>query len=155
MIRGLAIWLSMLGTYLLLSGEVSRTELVAGACTATAATGFALLLRRAGSRAMALRVPWPRVVGRTLLALAADSARVGGALARAVWRRPERETSRISRQPFRAGSGPVDAGRRGVVILATSLAPNGFVLDEDGTAAGLLMHRLVPVPARPDPEWPV
>lgn len=155
MIRALATWLLLLGLYLLFSGELSRTELIAGAATAAAATLFALLLHRAGTRRLALRAPWPRVLGTTLAALAADSVRVGASLLRAILRPPAGPLGTVSRQPFRAGEGPVDAGRRGVVELATSLAPNGYVLDLDEAGAVMLMHRLVPVLPRPDAEWPL
>ena len=68
---------------------------------------------------------------------------------------------RIDRQPFRPGRDrPADAGRRSLVTLASSFAPNGFVLDIPpsvllGDAEILLMHRLAPSPPEPDAEWPV
>ncbi len=57
-------------------------------------------------------------------------------------------------QPFRRGSDdPAEAGRRALVTLGLSLAPNGYVVDF-ATGSGLLIHRLQPVPPQPDQDWP-
>jgi len=62
--------------------------------------------------------------------------------------------SKISVQPFDpGGANGRDAGRRAAVILATSLAPNAYVIRV--TQDALLMHQLVPVPDRTDEAWPV
>ena len=117
---------------------------------------YAGLRHRGKSRPMRLRGSWLRLVLLPTAAVAGDAARVGVHLLRAVLVPGSHMAGTISRQPFRPGNaGPADAGRRALVTLASSFAPNGFVLDvapsmllREGQA--LLMHRLAP--ARPDPD---
>jgi hypothetical protein len=58
------------------------------------------------------------------------------------------------RQPFDTGTAaPLDAGRRALVVLGASFAPNGIAV---GVAPGaLLLHRLDPRPPSPDRGWPL
>ena len=93
---------------------------------------------------------------RALIALATDTARVGVVLLRAILRRPQGAVGAVVRQPF-AGGGETarDAGRRGLVTLLASLAPNGFVLHVPGDDDALVLHRLARAPLSRDQAWPV
>lgn len=145
-------WGVLFALYLLLVGQVSAAEAVAGALTAAAAASLALLVRRLGSRAFQFRLAWLWEMRRPVRALFVDLVRIGRVLARALAGYSAAGT--VVRQPF-AGEGdvPFAAARCGVVTLAASFAPNGYVL---GIAPEtLLLHRLAPQPATADREWPM
>ena len=144
------------GFYLLFAGQVSMTETIAGLPAVLIAGGFWALQRRHRHRRLQYSgVPWPRVLLRPLAALGGDSLRLGAVLLRALFRGPAGAAGAVTRQPFRHGGGGAAAGRRALVTLAASLAPNGIVLDIDDKAGILSLHRLAPAPAQPDPMWPV
>ncbi len=154
MVTGLTAWVILAGLYFLFAGQFSPDE--AGAAAGTAAVGAIclVLIRAATTRHLSLAAPWHRVLGAPLAQLAPDTWRVGGALVRALAGGGHRGVA--TWQPFRhGGDDPADAGRRGLVVLAVSLAPNGYVLDLPENAGALLLHRLVPAPAQPDRTWPL
>lgn len=151
----ITVWIVLTCFYLLFAGQASVSEMIAGVPAAALATCIALLLRRARSRPLRLRAPWPRVVGRPLASLFPDAVRVGRVLLAALRRRPDGPVGMSSRQPFRHGDDDAaDAGRRGLVTLGISLAPNGYVLSIPDGQDVLLMHRLVPSAPDSDTEWP-
>lgn len=155
------VFLVSIGLYLLFAGQVSGTEVAAGVPAAGLIAAYAGLRHRGESRPMRLRGPWLRLVLAPLASVAGDAVRVGVQLLRAVFLPGSHVVGTVSRQPFRSGSaGPADAGRRALVTLASSLAPNGFVLDVAPSGLlpdehALLMHRLAPARPDPDGEWPV
>ena len=158
---GFIVFLVSTGLYLVFAGQVSGTETAAGVPTAGLVAAYAGLRHRGGSRPMRLRGPWLRLILSPTAAVAGDAVRVGVCLLRAVFVSGSHVAGTVSRQPFRSGSaGPADAGRRALVTLASSLAPNGFVLDVAPSELrpdehALLMHRLAPARPDPDREWPV
>jgi hypothetical protein len=139
------------GLYLLLAGEVSLSEIVAGVLAGLLATAVSLGLTIAAERQFALRAPWPRLAPRAAWALLRDIARVALALVEAA---AGGEGGMIARQPF-AGTGgePVAVGRRALATLFASIAPNGYVTEVTPTA--LELHRLAPAPPAADRDWPV
>ena len=155
-LRAAALWIVFLGVYLLFAGPVSASELIAGVPSAALITGFALLYRRTEERQMDLRAPWLRVILRSLGAVPGDAVRVGGALIGLLWHRRENHIGISTHQPFRHGDRtPTDAARRAIVVLGTSLAPNGYVLMMPRDSETMVLHRLVLTPPRPEREWPV
>lgn len=156
MLLGLTAWIIGFACYLLLAGQVSMTEIIAAIPSATAIAAFSLLLHRGAARRFSLRAPWLRILGRTSAALVGDTLRIGRTLLQVLWRRPQGAVGLATRQPFRPGGrDPRSAARRGLVTLATSVAPNGYVLDITPERDALLLHRLVPVPPQPDRDWPL
>lgn len=150
-----AVWCALAGLYLLFAGTVSATEIGAGLVLVTLTTLFMAVVHADRRRRLSL-VPVARVAWRPLLGLVTDSARVAGVLLRVLWRRPADAAGEVARQPFRQGGrDPRDAGRRGMVTLSASLAPNGYVLHMPEGEDVLVMHRLAKVPPSLDPEWPV
>ena len=158
MLLGPVAALIFFGIYILFAGQVSVTEIEAGAPAAVAAAGFTVLLHRVAEpeRAFRLKAPWLRVLGKPLAALFPDAVRVGRALLQALWRRPSSAVGLVVRQPFQEGGGdPASAARRGLVTLGSSLAPNGYVLGIPDEEEALLLHRLAAVPPDPDQRWPL
>ncbi len=147
-----------LGGYLLLAGSLTWTEAAAALAVAGAVAGFVAMQTLRQDRPVAAPLPPPRALGAALASLAADTVRVGAALARAVAGRPGDGEARW--QAFDPGADSAgDAGRRALVTVLTSLAPNGFVLDiapsslpEAGHA--MLLHRLAPAPPLSGRYWP-
>lgn len=138
---------------MLLAGSLSPSEAIAGLLATGIAAWYGALIRRRRSRPLALRVPWLHVAGGVVVAFVTDSGRVGAALARVLWRRPVGPVGRLGVQPFVVGGPDAAAvGRRGVVTLALSMAPNGIALgvQEDG----MTVHQLAPDDGKADTRWP-
>jgi len=156
-LRGLAGFASGLGLYLLLAGSVSRHELLAGVPAAAGLAALLIVLRlRQDGMVMVLPMPPRRVVLRTAVSLVTESWRVGAVLAASLVRPRVAAVGRISAVRLETGreERPRDRGRVGLVMLAVSLAPNGFVVDRD--AESLAVHHLAPMSRQPDDAlWPV
>ena len=140
--------------YLLFAGQLGTTELIAGGCVAIGFTCLQTVLRLREERRLSLPMPPARLFLKPFAALILDAGRVGQVLARAILRRPRSSVGTISPQPFRQGAEAQDRGREALVILATSLAPNGYSLERRPGDGGLLMHRLAAGRPSSDPEWP-
>ncbi len=140
--------------YFLLAGEVSTSETLAGAVVVVLGSSYAVALGKGASLSMAMQWRAIPALARATGTILPDTVRVGRVLLAVVLaRRPGRE-GLVREQPFRyGGDDPEDAGRRGVVITALSLAPNGYVvgIDEGGD---MLLHRLAAAPPSGEREWP-
>lgn len=101
---------------------------------------------------MRLDAPWGRLGIRVFASLARDVMVIGGALVRASM--GQKVHGFVQRQEFIVG-GRMEAGRRGEVILAASVAPNGFATRIAAKDGALMVHRLVSTPPREDRLWPV
>jgi hypothetical protein len=146
-----ARWVALSGLYLVLAGELSPSEIVAGVLAGLLATLVSLGLTAAAERQFSLRAPWYRLSVQTARAVVRDIFRVALALAAAA---TTGQGGMFARQPF-AGTGaePAAAGRRALATLFASIAPNGYVTEI--TATALELHRLAPAPPAADREWPV
>lgn len=145
------MWLALFAFYLLFAGAASGAEVGAAALVALVGCAFALYLCRQGHRPMQLKVPFAYLLWRVTVALARDTAKVGGALVRALL---GTISGVIQRQPFDpSDDSEEEVGRRALVIFSASIAPNSFVLEQDRVS--LLFHRLVPDPPKVDRRWPV
>lgn len=149
-------WALLTGLYLAFAGQAGAVEATAGLVAGLAGAVLSHAVRRAGERSFRLRgIPWGRVLGRPLLALAMDTVRVGGVLLRAVLRGPDRVRGAAVGQPFRHGRDePSAAARRGLATLAVSFAPNSYVLRIAGRRDQMELHRLAERPPSPDRDWP-
>ena len=140
-LRVCCIWVSFAAAYGLFAGQLSLTEAMAGVPAAVIVTVYVLVLRRRAERSLRLQAPWLRLVGRVVV--------------RALVRRPDGGVGRLMRQPLlQAGEAAVEAGRRGLVSLAASVAPNGFVVEIPARADAMVVHRLVDVPVAAEQAWP-
>ena len=152
----LAAGLALAVCYFLSASRLSVHELVAGAVAWSAAMGFVLRVR-SGARHRFKWTRWAWVGGRTLASVPADTLAVAGVLC-CIWRRrPPSRVGTIRRQAFRHGGGePADAGRRALVTLARSFAPNEFVIDVPDNGDWLRVHSLSSSsPPSKDRKWPV
>ena len=150
----IAVFVMSGGLYLLFAGQLSTTELIAGGCVAIGFTCLQTVLRLREERRLSLPIPPVRLLLKPIAALMLDAGRVAQVLVRVILRHPRGSVGTISPQPFREGDGAHDRGREAMVILATSLAPNGYTLERRPGDGGLLMHRLAEARPNRDPEWP-
>ncbi len=156
MVGGGVAWALLTGIYLVLAGQVSASEVVAGVVTGLVAALLSVAVRRDAGRQFRFRaVPWLVLLGRPALALVHDTARVGMALARAVLRGQDVHGA-VVRQAFaRGGADAQDAARRGLVTLGVSLTPNSYVLRILDERDEVRLHRLAERKPSPSREWPL
>jgi hypothetical protein len=153
-VRLLLAWVTLFALYLLFAGQASRAEVCAAALAALVGIGLQLYVRLRSDRTIRLAAPWLTLAGRTGASLGRDTVLVGGALVRAAVGGAVR--GRTQSQAFDpGGDAPEAAGRRALVTLAASVAPNGFVWRPASEDGRLLVHRLVPTPPAEDTRWPV
>ena len=131
--------------YLLFAGQLSTTEAIAGVPVSLGTALYAYALRRTASRPLGLAAPWGRLMLSVAKSIVLDTGRVAAVLIRG-----GHGTS--DRQPFHAGAAP-EVGRRALVTLALSLAPNGFVTEIGPDE--LMLHRLTSHAPNPDRAWPL
>lgn len=145
--------LILCGMYLLFAGQIDTAEIIAGLPAVALAAVFAAGQSRQARRRYALIAPWPRLLLQAGRALARESWLVGAVLLGTLWRRSAGPRGAITAEVFEpGGDDPVSAGRRALATLERSLAPNGFAVAFRPGA--ILLHRLAPAPASPNPEWP-
>ncbi len=155
LVRPVLLLCALLLLYAAFAGSVDTHEILAGIGCLVLVGGLVVVLHRGERRKLALRPPL-RVFLRVVSALLADTLRVGRVLCAAILRRPDGRAGTIDTVAFRHGDQrPDEAGRRAVVVLAASLAPNGFVLAAPRGRDELVMHRLAPSPDPAGREWPV
>jgi hypothetical protein len=152
---GAICWPLLALSYFLFAGQVDAHETIGGLPAALAAAAFAVALQRRGERRFGLRAPWGRLIAAVLVALPIDCGRVGGVLLRTLWRRPAGPLgARLAQAFVPGGKDAPSAGRRAIVALAASVAPNRYVLGCERSGQ-LVLHELAPAPAPRDPMWPV
>lgn len=141
--------------YFLLAGEISGGEAIASLVVIVIALFYAAALANTRSVPMQLGLRGVATLGRSLIGVVPEMARVGRALVRAIGGGPAGVQGTVVHVPFRFGALTAeDIGRRAAVVTAVSLAPNGIALGMDHEADELIVHQLVPQPIGGDREWP-
>jgi hypothetical protein len=135
----IATWFLLLGLYLVLAGQTSTDEVVAGALAAATATLLLIIERHVATRQFAFRgLPWLRIVGDGARALMIDTLRVASTLMSL-----STPSGTIVREPFL--SHDRDEAARGlcaVLGLSMSIAPNAYVIEVLLPRHELMQHRL-------------
>jgi hypothetical protein len=154
--RAAATTVLLFAMYFALAGTISASEVLASAI-AVAIAGTAAWAHLRVSPRMLLKAPWLRMAASVARALASDSAQVGKRLLTALWKSPVGPAGLVAEQPFEAGvsSDPAERGRRALVTLAASIAPNRFVVRAAPDEQRLLMHELRHVHSSADRRWPL
>jgi multisubunit Na+/H+ antiporter MnhE subunit len=136
-IRTVLIWGCLFGLYLLLTGQPSTDEVMAGLATAAVATAMSLIVRgSSGHRFRRYRHAWLPAIN-ALKTVPGEVVIVAARLvsAHAIGGGTETEPLEVR-----------NATGRAIQILATSFAPNRYVISQV-KGEQLLLHRLV-MPAR-------
>jgi hypothetical protein len=147
------VWLGCFGMWLVLVGDWSRVNAVAGVCAAAAAATVAECARAAAREEI-------RVSGRTLRAASAVPVAVltdFGILAFALVRSAAQRRVVRGRYVERAvdpgpKSTPAGRSRRAWLALLVGYSPNAYLVDVDPETGVALLHDLVP---RRSSETPV
>jgi multisubunit Na+/H+ antiporter MnhE subunit len=126
------------GIYLLLAGQIAPHEVLLAVLVGIASAAFAAAVSRAARRGRGLRPAWFAVFVPVPGKLVSDSIKLAAAVPRPI-------RGDMRRTPLDAGGG---VGRRGLAILARSVAPNGYVIRADGEQA--VMHELIDDQTRPE-----
>ena len=154
MIASLCAWVCLVAIYLLLAGQVSGDEIVAGAVCAAAAVIWWVGTHRASDHRFAFDAGSWAAVGRACRNLPWAVLSVGAVLLRALVRP---EAGEVAHWFFAHGrrTDPGDGGRRAIGVLAASLAPDSFVLRTPAERDEIVVHTLVPGEPPKDPRWPI
>ena len=149
----ISIWLAGAVAYIVLAGQFSPEELVAAVILGGFGAGWHFAMMHDGARRFRFERPALRAIASSLAGLAGATLRVGLRLASALLRPVE---GRRVEQPFHGGTAddPRDRGRRAVVVLATSLAPDSYVVRMPVGAETITFHALTGSSPGGDPRWP-
>jgi hypothetical protein len=144
--------------WLLLTDTPTALEIAVGVGAAVIAAGGATLTRARDRIEYRFRPGWLLLLARKVpLQTAADCLLVLREVVLCLVSR-ERVHGHVISYPFDPGpeKSPQAAGRRALVEVAVSVAPNAYVVDVRPEAHELLVHQLVPAGTQPsDPEWPL
>lgn len=140
--------------YLLFAGTLSLSEVATGAVLGAVSAAGTVLLNRVSAHHFTFSPEHARVWGRALRGIPAATARTGMALA-ALLPRSHPSPGRADAQPFRPGrtDAPADRARRVTAVLATSVAPNSFVLNIPLQRHEVLLHGIDGRPPQTNSEW--
>ena len=147
------VWLGGTAAYLVLAGQVSIDEVVAGILLGGMGVAWHAVVCRCSRHSFAFE----RHAGLALLqaigGLPDAILRVGARLATAMVRDVQGHTVE---QPFHRGrlEDTRDVGRRATVVLATSLAPDSYVLRLPVDEETILIHAITHSSPGTDPRWP-
>ncbi len=150
-----AVWVWLCGTaaYLVLAGQISLDEVVAGIVLG----GLGVLWRAAVGRCSRHRFTFEPHAGFAVLqalgGLPGAILRVGTQLGAAILHGVE---GRMVEQPFHRGrlDDRRDGGRRATVVLATSLAPDSYVVRLPVDEETIVIHAITRRGPGTDPRWP-
>lgn len=150
-----AVWVWALGalSYMILAGQFSGDEVVAAGLLGVVAVLWHRALMGAGAGRFAFDRQALAVLARAVGGLPSATVAVGGRLAAALIG-PVAGT-RVARE-FSNGrrDAPGEAGRRAVVVLAASLAPDAYVLRLPRDEDTILYHAITGREPSGDPRWP-
>lgn len=152
-LTAISIWLAGAVAYMVLAGQFSPDEVAAAVVLGGLGAGWHFAVMHDGARRFRFERPALRVVGASLLGLPGATLRVGARLAAALLHPVE---GRRIEQPFHRGTAadPRDRGRRAVVVLATSLAPDSYALDLPLDEETITFHAFTGSSPGRDPRWP-
>jgi hypothetical protein len=143
------VWAVLFGLYMLFAGSFSLDEAGAGAVCA----GFgALWWARAGRTGGTHFSGWTRSlrpVWDALLAMPGATARVGGRLVGVVLRGGPPGSVAYKRDADSAWAQADTAAERALGLIGASLAPDTYVLRENGGDGGIVDHALSPAGKHP------
>ena len=147
------VWLGGTASYMVLAGQFSLDEVAAGLVIGGLGAAWHAALMKDGAQRFAVERPAMRVVGAALLGLPGATLRVGARLAAALVRPV---AGRRVAQPFHRGrlDDPRDRGRRAMVVLAASLAPDSYALGLPLDEEVITFHAFIDGGPSRDPRWP-
>lgn len=151
--RAFWVWLGGAASYMVLAGQFSGDEVAAGVILGALGAAWHAAVMHDGARRFAFERPALRTVGTALLGFPGATLRVGARLVLALVRPV---AGRRIEQPFHRGTvdDPRDRGRRAIVVLATSLAPDSYALNLPSAEETITFHAFTAAAPSRDPRWP-
>ena len=150
-----AVWVWLVGTaaYLVLAGQASAEEVVAGVLLGGLSVAWHAAVCRCSRHGFTFDRRAVLAVLQAICGLPGAILRVGARLGSALVRDVE---GRIVEQPFHRGrlDDRRDGARRATVVLATSLAPDGYVLRLPVDEETIAFHTFTSRSPGTDPRWP-
>lgn len=147
------VWFAVAAAYMVLAGQFSLDELAAAAALGVCGALWHRAVLGAGARRFSVDREALLAIGRAVAGLMSATVEVGTRLASGLvgpvqGRRVER--------PFTGGrqGNPREAGRRAIAVLATSLAPDAYVLRAPPGEDTILYHAITDHVPGGDPRWP-
>jgi hypothetical protein len=139
-------WAALLGLWQLFVGQTTQQTTIAGTIAAMLAVGVGVLVARLGLYRFALDPHWLRRAATLPWSIVRDFGVVTLALLRG------RPGGAFTTMDFPVGGDePVAAGRRALVGLLGSVAPNAYVVYFDRERGAVLVHELDPSRSRGTP----
>ena len=147
------VWLGGTAAYLVLAGQVSAEEVVAGVLLGGLGVAWHAAVCRCSRHGFTFERHASVAVVQAIGGLPGAIVRVGARLGLALVRGVE---GRIVEQPFHRGrlDDTRDVARRATVVLATSLAPDSYVLRLPVDEETILIHAITRLSPGTDPRWP-
>ena len=147
------VWLGGTAAYLVLAGQLSADEIAAGIVVGGLGVAWHAAVRRCSRHGLTFERRAGLEVLQAIGGLPGAILRVGSRLATALVRDVEGHTVE---QPFHRGrlDDPRDAARRATVVLATSLAPDSYVLRLPIDEEIIVIHGISRKAPGTDPRWP-
>ena len=147
------VWLGGTATYLVLAGQVSAEEVVAGVVLGGLGVAWHAAVRRCSRHGFACERHASLAMLQAIGSLPGATLRAGLRLAWALVRDVE---GHVVEQPFHRGrlDDTRDVARRATVVLATSLAPDSYVLRLPVDEETILVHAMTRLSPGTDPRWP-
>ena len=148
------VWLGGTAAYLVLAGQVSADEVVAGVLLGGLGVAWHAVVCRCSRHSFTFERHAGLEVVQAVSGLPGAILRVGSRLATALVRNTEGHTIE---QPFHRGrlDDTRDRGRRAIVVLAISLAPDSYVLRLPVDEETIVIHAFTLGSPGTDPRWPV
>ena len=147
------VWLGGTAAYLVLAGQVSVDEVVAGIILGGLGVAWHAIVCRCSRHSFPFERRAGLAVLQALVGLPGAILRVGLRLSTALVRDVQGHTVE---QPFHRGrlDDQRDVARRAIVVLATSLAPDSYVLRLPVDEETILIHAITRQSSGTDPRWP-
>ncbi len=148
------VWLGGTAAYLVLAGQVSVDEVVAGIVLGGLAVAWHAVVCRCSRHSFTFERHAGLALFQSLGGVPGAILKVGLRLATALVRDVE---GHIVEQPFHRGrlDDTRDVARRATVVLTTSLAPDSYVLRLPVDEETILIHAITQNSPGTDPRWPV
>ena len=146
------VWLGGTATYLVLAGQISVDEVVAGIVLGGLGAAWHAVVCRCSRHSFTFERHASVAMLQSIGGLPGAILRVGLRLGTAIVRDVQGHTLE---QPFHRGrlDDTRDAARRATVVLATSLAPDSYVLRLPVDEETILIHAITQSFPGTDPRW--
>lgn len=142
-------WLVLMGLYILFVGSLSLNEAMAGAASALLASLWWARTGRIGGKHFDGWFSALRPLTGALLAMPAATVKVGGQLVGVVLRGVPQGTVAYRRGADSTWASSDKPAERAYGLIATSLAPDSYILRDDEGNGGVLDHALARQEPRP------